>query len=138
MSSEIIKYKGLRYRQNKSLRYLEVIIDNDTLSNNENYVFAISNVAEFTIYIRPMYLVINLLNSSFRINKDLIGFTKNNILRPLHEYNVQKVIFLVDDSVYNENYFEIKEKDPLYTMFKNVDDMNKWITENSPNANPKK
>jgi hypothetical protein len=136
MNNGITKYKGLQFRHNIHLEYLELLVDNDVFCDNESYIFSISIMAEYAIYIHPKYLVINKLDSVFELNKELIGFTNNSILKPLKEAGVRKIIMLVSNSLFEERYSDIELRNPFMIAFRNGEDMNKWIIHDSSNKHP--
>jgi hypothetical protein len=127
MVDEIIKYKDLKFRRNLQFNYLELIMDNENFSDKPNYVKSISNTVEYAISVHPDYLVMNKLETNFRLTEDLFEFTMKTLFSQLKESGIKRIVMLVDETLYNMHYTDIEKVDSYMVAFKTIEDMEGWI-----------
>ena len=129
MGEEIIIYKGLEFQINKQLNYLELFVDDKNFIDSESYIIPISIMVEYAVYIRPEYLIINKLNSDFKLAKELFGFTINRIFQQLKDIGIKRVLMIVNEDSYNNHYHNIEKIEPYMQGFKSKEDSEQWILE---------
>jgi len=125
-----ITYKNLSFKINSEFEYLEVLIDDINFSDQKSYIASVSILLEYASVIYPRYLILNKLNSKFRIIPDLYSFTRKNILDPLKSNGVKKIICLSTETEYQDHLKNIEIIEPFLKAFPSKAEAIKWITEN--------
>ncbi len=74
-----ISYKNLYFKISSKFDYLEVLIDDINFSDQKTYIASVSVILEYALAAYPRYIIINKLNSKFRIIPELYSFTQKNI-----------------------------------------------------------
>lgn len=131
MTLETLNYKGLTFCVNKELDYIELIVDKENFDNKEKYIYSMSYMLELLLHKLPSYLIINKLNSSFEIQKEMFNFTRNNIFQPLKSSGIKRFIFLVKEDEYNLRYKRIGDFEPDAIAFTSKENIEKWIAINN-------
>ncbi len=123
-----ITYKNLRFKICSEFEYLEVLIDDINFSDQKSYITSVSIFLEYALAIYPQYIIVNRLNSKFRIKPELYLFTKKNIIAPLKSNGIRKIIILSSDD--EQRYKDIEITEPFIKPFRSKAEAIKWITEN--------
>jgi len=123
-----ISYKNLFFKINSKFDYLEVLIDDINFSDQKTYIASVSVFLEYALAIYPRYVIINKLNSKFRIVPELYSFTQKNIIAPLKSNGVRKIIVLTDEG--GQRYEDIEKEEPFIKAFRLKAEGIKWISEN--------
>ena len=123
-----ISYKNLYFKISSKFDYLEVLIDDINFSDQKTYIASVSVLLEYALAIYPRYVIINKLNSKFRIVPELYSFTQKNIIAPLKSNGVRKIIVLTDEG--GERYKDIEKEEPFIKAFASKAEVIKWISEN--------
>ena len=123
-----ISYKNLYLKISSKFDYLEVLIDDINFSDQKTYIASVSVFLEYALAIYPRYVIINKLNSKFRIVPELYSFTQKNIIAPLKSNGVRKIIVLADEG--GERYKDIEKAEPFIKAFRSKAEVIKWISEN--------
>lgn len=125
-----ITYKNLHFKLNSEFDYLEVLIDDANFSDQQSYITSVSILLEYALTVRPQYIILNKLNSVFKIIPELYSFTGKNIINPLKSNGVRKILCLITDEEYQERYKQIEILDPFIKGLTSKADLIKWIAEN--------
>jgi hypothetical protein len=125
-----ITYKNLSFKINPEFEHLEVLIDDINFSDQKSYIQSVSILLEYALAVSPRYLIINKLNSKFRIKPELYSFTSNNILNPLKSNGVKKIICIVTEEELQNHYKKIEIMEPFIKAFPSKTEAIKWITKN--------
>ncbi|MDD2303597.1 MAG: hypothetical protein PHP53_02785 [Prolixibacteraceae bacterium] len=123
-----IFYKNLCFKISSKFDYLEVLIDDINFSDQKTYIASVSVLLEYALAIYPRYVIINKLNSKFRIVPELYSFTQKNIIAPLKSNGVRKIIVLTDEG--GQRYKDIEKEEPFIKAFASKAEVIKWISEN--------
>jgi len=123
-----IFYKNLCFKISSKFDYLEVLIDDINFSDQKTYIASVSVLLEYALAIYPRYVIINKLNSKFRIVPELYTFTQKNIIAPLKSNGVRKIIVLTDEG--GQRYKDIEKEEPFIKAFASKAEVIKWISEN--------
>ena len=123
-----IFYKNLCFKISSKFDYLEVLIDDINFSDQKTYIASVSVLLEYALAIYPRYVIINKLNSKFRIVPELYSFTQKNIIAPLKSNGVRKIIVLTDEG--GQRYKNIEKEEPFIKAFASKAEVIKWISEN--------
>ena len=123
-----ITYKNLHFKICFEFKYLEVLIDDINFSDQKSYIASVSIFLEYALAVYPRYIIVNRLNSKFRIKPELYSFTHKNIIAPLKSNGIRKIIILSSDD--EQRYKEIEVREPFIKPFRSKADAIKWITEN--------
>jgi hypothetical protein len=126
-----ISYKNLDFKINSELNCLEVLIDDINFSDQKSYIYSVSILLEFALTVNPRYLILNKLNSKFKIKPELYPFTSNNILNPLKNNGVKKIICMATEEEIQNHYKKIELEEPFIKALPSKDEVINWITENS-------
>lgn len=125
-----ITYNNLSFRINSEFEYLEVLIDDINFSDQKSYIHSVSNLLEFALDVNTRYLILNVLNSKFRIKPELYSFTSKNILDPLKSNGVKKIICIATEEEFETHYKKIELIEPFIKALPSKAEAIKWITEN--------
>ena len=68
-----ISFKNLYFKISSKFDYLEVLIDDINFSDQKTYIASVSVILEYALAVYPRYVIINKLNSKFRINSRIIS-----------------------------------------------------------------
>lgn len=123
-----IFYKNLCFKISSKFDYIEVLIDDINFSDQKTYIASVSVLLEYALAIYPRYVIINKLNSKFRIVPELYSFTQKNIIAPLKSNGVRKIIVLTDEG--GQRYKDIEKEEPFIKAFASKAEVIKWISEN--------
>lgn len=123
-----ISYKNLYFKISSKFDYLEVLIDEINFSDQKTYITSVSVFLEYALAVSPRYVIINKLNSKFRIVPELYSFTQKNIITPLKSNGVRKIICLTSE--YEQRYKDIEKAEPFIKTFRTKTEAIKWISEN--------
>ena len=123
-----IFYKNLCFKISSKFDYLEVLIDDINFSDQKTYIASVSVLLEYALAIYPRYVIINKLNSKFRIVPELYSFTQKNIIAPLKSNGVRKIIVLTNEG--GQRYKDIEKEEPFIKAFASKAEVIKWISEN--------
>ncbi len=123
-----IFYKNLCFKISSKFDYLEVLIDDINFSDQKTYIASVSVLLEYALAIYPRYVIINKLNSKFRIVPELYPFTQKNIIAPLKSNGVRKIIVLTNEG--GQRYKDIEKEEPFIKAFASKAEVIKWISEN--------
>jgi len=123
-----ISYKNLYLKISSKFDYLEVLIDVINFSDQKTYIASVSVFLEYALATYPRYVIINKLNSKFRIAPELYSFTQKNIIAPLKSNGVRKIIVLADEG--GQRYKDIEKAEPFIKAFRSKAEVIKWISEN--------
>ena len=123
-----ISYKNLYFKISSKFDYLEVLIDDINFSDQKTYIASVSVFLEYALAIYPRYVIINKLNSKFRIVPELYSFTQKNIIAPLKSNGVRKIIVLTDEG--GQRYKDIEKEESFIKAFRSKAEVTKWISEN--------
>ncbi len=124
-----ITYKNLYFKLNSEFDYLEVLIDDINFSNQKSYIASVSILLEYALAVYPRYLILNKLNSKFRIIPELYSFTNKNIINPLKSSGIRKIICLASEEEYQNHYKQIEILEPFIKGFTSKNDIIRWISE---------
>jgi hypothetical protein len=125
-----ITYKSLSFKINSEFNYLEVLIDEINFSDQESYIHSVSILLEFALATNPHYLILNKLNSKFKIKPELYSFTGKNILNPLKSNGVKKIICIATEEELQNHYKKIEIEEPFIKALPSKAEVIKWIIEN--------
>ena len=123
-----ISFKNLYFKISSKFDYLEVLIDDINFSDQKTYIASVSVILEYALAVYPTYVIINKLNSKFRIIPELYSFTQKNIIAPLKSNGVRKIIVLTNEGV--QRYEDIEKTEPFIKAFQSKAEVIKWISEN--------
>ena len=123
-----ISFKNLYFKISSKFDYLEVLIDDINFSDQKTYIASVSVILEYALVAYPRYVIINRLNSKFRIIPELYSFTQKNIIAPLKSNGVRKIIVLTNEGV--QRYEDIEKTEPFIKAFQSKAEVIKWISEN--------
>ena len=123
-----IFFKNLYFKISSKFDYLEVLIDDINFSDQKTYIASVSVILEYALAVYPRYVIINKLNSKFRIIPELYPFTQRNIIAPLKSNGVRKIIVLTNEG--GQRYEEIGKAEPFIKAFQSKAEVIKWISEN--------
>jgi len=126
-----VSYKNLEIKHNQQLNYIEVLIDDDNFSNQKTYISSVSILLEFALTIHPRFIVLNKLNSPFKIAKELYSFTGRNIIDPLKNDGVKKIICLATNEEVQNHYRQVEIIEPFIKGFTSKEEALLWMSENS-------
>ena len=124
-----ITYKNLSFKINPEFDYLEVLIDDINFSNQKSYIASVSILLEYALAVYPRYLILNKLNSKFKIVPELYSFTNKNIINPLKSSGIRKIICLASEEEYQSHYKQIEILEPFIKGFTSKVDIVRWISE---------
>ena len=125
-----ITYNNLSFKINSEFEYLEVMIDDINFSDQKSYIHSVSNLLEFALATNPRYVILNKLNSKFKVKPELYSFTINNILNPLKSNGVKKIIIISNEPELKNHYTNIEIMEPFIKAFPSKTEAIKWIAEN--------
>jgi hypothetical protein len=125
-----ISYKNLDFKINSELNCLEVLIDDINFSDQKSYIYSVSILLEFALTVNPRYLILNKLNSKFKIKPELYPFTSNNIINPLKSNGVKKIICMATEEELQTHYKKIELEEPFIKALPSKAEVINWITEN--------
>lgn len=125
-----ITYKNLHFKINSEFEYLEILIDDINFSDQKSYIHSVSILLEFALAINPRYLILNKLNSKFKIKPELYPFTSKNILDPLKSNGVKRVICIATEEELQNHYKKIEIEEPFIKALPSKAEVIKWIIEN--------
>jgi len=125
-----ITYKNLQFKICSEFDYLEVIIDDINFSDSKSYISSVSVLLEFALAVYPRYLILNRLNSKFKIIPELYSFTRKNIIAPLKLSGVRKIICLACENEYEQRYENIEIIESFIKAIPSKAEAIKWISEN--------
>lgn len=125
-----IIYKNLCFKLNSELNYLEVLIDDDNFSDQKSYVASVSILLEYVLAVYPRYLILNKLNSKFKIIPELYSFTSKNIIDPLKAIDVKKILCLATEEECQNHYKQIEITEPFVKGITSKAEAIKWMSEN--------
>ena len=123
-----ISFKNLYFKISSKFDYLEVLIDDINFSDQRTYIASVSVILEYALVAYPRYVIINRLNSKFRIIPELYSFTQRNIIAPLKSNGVRKIIVLTNEG--GQRYEDIEKTEPFIKAFQSKAEVIKWISEN--------
>ena len=127
-----ITYKNLCFKINSEFNFLEVIIDDINFSDQESYIASVSVMLEYALSVRPYFIILNKLNSQFKISPVLYSFTTKNIIDPLKSSGVRKIICMASEEEYQNHYKDIEIMEPFIKGMTSKAEAIKWIGENRP------
>ncbi len=127
-----IIYKNLCFKINSEFNYLEVIIDDINFSDQESYIASVSVMLEYALSVRPYFIILNKLNSQFKISPVLYSFTTKNIIDPLKSSGVRKIICMASEEEYQNHYKDIEMMEPFIKGVTSKVEAIKWIGKNRP------
>jgi hypothetical protein len=127
-----ITYKNLCFKINSEFNYLEVIIDDINFSDQESYIASVSVMLEYALSVRPYFIILNKLNSQFKISPILYSFTSKNVIDPLKSSGVRKIICMASEEEYQNHYKDIEIMEPFIKGMTSKAEAIKWIGENRP------
>jgi hypothetical protein len=130
VETENITYKNLCLILNFEFNYLEILIDDINFSNQETYIASVSAMLEYALTRHPKYIILNKLDSKFKIKPELYSFTRKNIIAPLKSDGLKKIICLVKKEEYEPRYKEIELIEPIIKALPSKAEALKWIVEN--------
>lgn len=125
-------FKNLFFKINFKHNYLEVLIDDINFSDQERYIASVSVMLEYALSVRPNFILLNKLNSQFKISPVLYSFTSKNILDPLKSSGVRKIICLASEEEYQNHYKDVEVMEPFIKGMTSKAEAIKWIGENRP------
>ncbi|MBV5334953.1 MAG: hypothetical protein JZU49_04025 [Sulfuricurvum sp.] len=125
-----ITYKNLCFKINSEHNYLEVVIDDINFSDQESYIASVSVMLEYALSVSPYFIILNKLNSQFKISPVLYSFTTKNIIDPLRSSGVRKIICLASEEEYQNHYKDIEIMEPFIKGMTSKAEAIKWIREN--------
>lgn len=125
-----ITYKNLCFKINSEYNYLEVVIDDINFSDQESYIASVSVMLEYALSVSPNFIILNKLNSQFKISPVLYSFTTKNIIDPLKSSGVRKIICLASEEEYQNHYKDIEIMEPFIKGMTSKAEAIKWIGEN--------
>ena len=123
-----IFYKNLCLKICSKFDYLDVLIDDVNFSDPKSYIASVSIFLEYALAVCPRYIIVNKLNSKFRIIPELYSFTQKNIITPLKSNGVRKIIIMTSDD--EQRYKDIEKAEPFIKTFRTKAEAIKWISEN--------
>lgn len=126
-----ITYKNLSFKINPEFDCLEVLIDDINFSDQKSYVASVSILLEYALTARPQYIILNKLNSNFKIIPELYSFTSKNIIDPLKLHGVKKIICMATEEEYQNHYKQIEIVEPFIKGLTSKAEAIKWMSENS-------
>lgn len=126
-----VSYKNLILKYNADLKYVEVLIDDKNFSDQKNYITSVSILLEFALTIHPKYIILNKLYSTFRIARELYAFTERNIIDPLKNDGIKKIICLATDEEVQDHYRQVEIIEPFIKGFTSKEEAVLWMSENS-------
>jgi len=125
-----ITYKNLCFKINPEFDYLEVLIDDINFSDQKSYIASVSILLEYALTARPRYIILNKLNSDFKIIPELYSFTSKNIIDPLKSHGVKKIICMATEEEYENHYKQIEIVEPFIKGLTSKAEAIKWMSEN--------
>lgn len=125
-----ITYKNLQFKRNSEFDYLEVLIDDVNFSNQQSYISSVSILLEYALTVQPRYIILNKLNSKFKIIPELYPFTFKNIIEPLKSNGVRKILCLASEEECQKHYKGIEILEPFIKALASRADSIKWLSEN--------
>jgi len=128
-NKEII-YKNLCFKINSEFDYLEVLVDNINFCDQKSYIASVSILLEFALTVHPRYIILNKLESDFKIIPELYQFTSKNIIDPLKTDGVRRIICLASENECQTHYSEIERIEPFIKGFSSRAEAHQWISEN--------
>jgi len=127
---EII-YKGLKFRRDSTLNYLELIMEDKDFSDFSSYIYSTSLLVEYALHTMPDYIILNKLDANFTPFKELYGFTRQYIITPLKNENIKKVLVLTNEKPYNDKFVAEDDEEPYLLGFECLEDAKNWIKANN-------
>lgn len=122
-----IIYKDLNLMINEDLNTVELIIDDQKVNEDETYINFIILLVEYAEHNKHQFVLLNKLNSDFKLRKELFDFTKMNIFKRIENAGVKNFIMIVKETVYDKIYKNISNEIPFMKSFKSREDAYKWI-----------
>lgn len=123
-------YENVIYKHHEKTNTLEHIVTDDIINDEQSYILTIVKLAELIEYIKPKYLIINKLDSTYEITPDLISYTIKNVFNYIYKSGTKNIIFLVKKENYNEHYSNIRFFCKYLRAFTSFEKIEEWMALN--------
>lgn len=129
---EKIKFKSIDILVNNTFETIEIIFDNESLNQTEMeaYIHYMTILVEYSELFKPKYIILDKLNSNFKLTPVLFNFTKQIIFKQLRICRIKKLILVVNKELYEHYYKSINKKESFMIGFDNKEDVYEWIAKN--------
>lgn len=130
------EYKGLILSTFPKLRTLEVLVDKFNFHDRESTIISLSILVEYIAYHPHRFVIFNKLNTDYEADTSLHAFIKNLIYSQLKAAGVRKVIFLVNQELYDKIYQKFSHGKDFMMGFIQRTDALEWLEGQSDYSPP--
>jgi hypothetical protein len=131
MATEKEIFRGLNISIHHDFDCIEVLVDDANFHDNASGIISINNVVEFALNRSNKYLIYNKLDLSYEVDPKLSGYIRDKIIKQLQLAGIRKMIFIVDELRYEENYKKLDAASSFIIGFTSLEMGMEWIKEDS-------